>query len=185
MKCLTFSGLVLSLFSCKGVEDLQENTFDKLVLKSNAFEHNGFIPEKYTGKGEDLSPELTINGISSSAKSIVIIMDDLDNIQFTRAFNHWIIWNIPIQEIIPEGIPSGKVVETLGGAIQGIGYGKHKYRGPNPPFFIRNPHRYKFNVYVLDCTLELDSNSKKKDLIKAIDTHIIQYGSIICLYKNK
>jgi len=162
----------------------QENTFEQLIVKSSAFDHNGFIPEKYTGRGEDISPELIVTGISSNAKSIAIVMDDLD-VPFVKVLTHWVIWNIPVQEIIPEGIPYGKTVETLGGAIQGIGYGKHEYKGPKPPFFLRNAHRYKFDVYILDCMITLDSKSKKRDFMKAIDGHIIQYGSIIGLYKNK
>jgi len=163
---------------------MQEKELEQLVIKSGSFDNNGFIPEKYTGNGEDMSPEIKIYGISSDAKSIAIVMDDLD-IPFIRAFNHWIIWNIPVQETIPEGIPFGTRIETLGGAIQGIAYGKHKYKGPKPPFFIRNTHRYKFNIYILDCIIEIDSNSRKNKLMKAIDGHIIQYGNIIGLYKNK
>jgi Raf kinase inhibitor-like YbhB/YbcL family protein len=162
---------------------MPENTFDNLMLKSGAFEHNGYIPEKYTGRGKDISPQINISGISSKARSIAIVMDDLDN-PLIKAFNHWIIWNIPVQEIIPENIKHGEIVETLGGAIQGIAYGRHKYKGPKPPRFIRNTHRYQFNVYILDCMVELDSNSKKGDLVKAMDGHIIQFGTITGLYKN-
>jgi Raf kinase inhibitor-like YbhB/YbcL family protein len=162
---------------------MPENTFDTLIIKSSAFEHNGYIPEKYTGRGEDISPQINISGISSNAKSVAIIMDDLDN-PLIKDFDHWIIWNIPVQETIPENIQYGEVVETLGGAIQGIAYGKHKYKWPKPPRFSRNAHRYQFNVYALDCMLELDGNSMKRDLVKAMDGHIIQCGSITGLYKN-
>jgi phosphatidylethanolamine-binding protein (PEBP) family uncharacterized protein len=114
---LIIYGLVTILLSCKGVENMPENIFDKLILKSSAFEHNGYIPKKYTGRGEDISPQINISGISSNAKSIAVVMDDLDN-PLIKAFNHWIIWNIPVQEIIPENIQYGETVETLGGAIQ-------------------------------------------------------------------
>lgn len=181
---LALLGLIIILQSCKGVETMPENTTEQLIVKSASFDNNGFMPEKYTGRGEDISPEINLQGISSNAKSIAIVMDDLD-IPFIKAFTHWVIWNIPVQETIPEGIPKGEIVEVLGGAIQGIAYGKHEYKGPKPPRFIRKAHRYKFNIYVLDCIIELDSNSKKKDLMKAMDSHIIQYGNIIGLYKNK
>jgi Raf kinase inhibitor-like YbhB/YbcL family protein len=180
---LIFFCLVIILLSCKGVENMPENTFDKLILKSSAFEHNGYIPEKYTGRGEDISPQIDISGISSNAKSIAIIMNDLDN-PIIKDFNHWIIWNIPVQKIIPENIQYGEIVEILGGAIQGIAYGKHKYKGPKPPRFSKNAHRYQFNVYALDCMLDLANNSKKRELLKAMDGHIIQCGSITGLYKN-
>jgi Raf kinase inhibitor-like YbhB/YbcL family protein len=180
---LIIFGLVTILLSCKGVGNMPGNTFDKLIIKSSAFENNGYIPEKYTGRGEDISPKINIDGIASNAKSIAIIMDDLDN-PLIKDFNHWIIWNIPVQEIIPENIQYGEIVETLDGAVQGIAYGKHKYKGPKPPRFFGNAHRYQFSVYVLDCMLELDGNSKKRELVKAMNGHIIQFGSIIGLYKN-
>jgi Raf kinase inhibitor-like YbhB/YbcL family protein len=105
-------------------------------------------------------------------------MDDLD---FPLGvFNHWVIWNIPPQTQIPEAIPHGAVVNSLGGAIQGKGYGINQYKGPNPPF---GTHRYKFNVYVLDTKINLDSKADKKELLKQMDGHILQYGSITGKFK--
>lgn len=76
-------------------------TADKLIVKSNVFRNNDFIPIDYTGWGMDISPQLELLNISPKAKSIAIIMDDLD-IPFIKSFVHWIIWNIPINAIIPE-----------------------------------------------------------------------------------
>ena len=158
-------------------------SFDTLHIESSAFEHNGFMPLKYTGRGEDISPELAITDISPDAKSIAIIMDDHD-IPVIGIFNHWIIWNIPVQNVIPENIPHGAVVDSLGGAVQGVGYGKHRYRGPKPPSFIKKAHRYQFQVYVLDCMLAIDSGSGKKELLKSMNGHILQYGSLIGRFSN-
>jgi phosphatidylethanolamine-binding protein (PEBP) family uncharacterized protein len=72
----------------------------------------------------------------------------------------------------------------LGNAIQGVGYGKNRYRGPKQPVFVRNMHRYIFKFYVLDCFLDLDVNSRKADLLKAMKGHIIQQGSITGTYKR-
>lgn len=155
----------------------------KLVVTSDAFEHNGEIPVRYTGRGEDISPSLTLSVFTGDAKSIAVIMDDLDHP--ISGYNHWVIWNIPMQETIPENIPHGSVVDTLGGAVQGIGYGRHRYRGPKPPWFMRGYHRYQFHVYVLDCKLGLGGNTRKKALLQAMDGHIMQYGSIIGKFRNR
>lgn len=160
-----------------------DSSFDTLHIESNAFKHNDFMPLKHTGRGEDISPELTLMDISPDAKSIAIIMDDHD-VPVVGILNHWVIWNIPVQYIIPENIPYGAVVDSLGGAVQGVGYGKHRYRGPKPPVFIKKAHHYQFHVYVLDCMLELDSSSGKKELLKSMDGHIIQYGSLIGKFSN-
>lgn len=122
-------------------------SLEKIDITSSAFEHNGFMPDKYTGRGEDISPPFSLKNVSPNAKSIAIAMDDLD-IPFFNAYNHWLIWNIPVQDTIPENIPHGITVESLGGAVQGIGYGKHGYRGPKPPPFIKKAHRYQFHIYI-------------------------------------
>ncbi|MGL6197299.1 MAG: YbhB/YbcL family Raf kinase inhibitor-like protein [Lachnospiraceae bacterium] len=155
----------------------------QIQVTSNAFEDGGNIPKQYTGFGDDISPELILSSISDDAISIAIVMDDLD-IPFIKSYNHWTIWNIPVMEQIPENIPYGAVVESLNGAKQGVGYGKNRYRGPKPPTFIRGTHHYVFHVFVLDCMLDLNTASGKKELIKAIDGHVLQYGNITGIWNN-
>ena len=84
-------------------------------------------------------------------------------------------------QIIPASIPHGKVVKSLSDAIQGRGYGKHRYRGPKPPF--NWSHQYQFNVFVLDGVLHLSAMSKKRDLIQAMDGHILQQSAFIGHYR--
>lgn len=160
-------------------DTLDYSTFEKLTVTSYAFENGGKIPIQYTGRGKDISPDFRLSTISENGKSIAIIMDDLDA-PVIGILNHWVIWNIPIQEIIPENIPHGAVVESLGNAVQGVGWGKHMYRGPKPPF---GSHRYQFHVYILDCKLDLSSNAGKKELLDAMNGHVIQYGCITGNFK--
>lgn len=152
----------------------------EIEITSNAFADNGKIPVRHTGDGEDISPALSLSGISDEAESLAIIMDDIKHPLF-KVYNHWLIWNIPVSREIPENIPHGEKVESLGGAVQGIGYGRHKYRGPKPPFGAT--HQYRYSVYVLDTRLELSPQSKKKDVMAAMDGHILQQGSITGSYK--
>lgn len=92
-------------------------------------------------------------------------MDSLD-IPLIKTYNHWLIWNIPKTERIAENIPYGSVVSSLDNAIQGSGYGAHRYRGPKQPVFIRNTHRYLFHFYALDCFLNLDVLQKRRICLK-------------------
>jgi Raf kinase inhibitor-like YbhB/YbcL family protein len=147
---------------------------EALTVTSGAFSEGGKIPLKYTGRAEDISPELSLSAVSEKAKSIAVILDDLD-VPGMGILTHWVIWNLPVQNFIPENIPHGETVPSLGNAVQGIGYGKHRYRGPNPP---RGSHRYQFNVYVLDKRLDLSGDSGKKELLKAMEGHMLQYGSL-------
>lgn len=147
-----------------------------LVVTSKSFQDGGNIPVKHTGRGEDISPPLELGTIDTEAKTIAIIMDDMDHP--LGLYNHWVIWNIPASFIsIPEGIPRKEIVSSLGNAIQGkSGYGgKHWYRGPLPPF---GTHKYIFKVYVLDTVLDLDNDANKVELQKAMEGHVLQYGTL-------
>ncbi|MDE5588241.1 MAG: hypothetical protein K2J60_03755 [Acetatifactor sp.] len=40
---------------------------------------------------------------------------------------------MPAADRIEKSIPVGKTVAALGNALQGVGYGLHRYAGPKPP----------------------------------------------------
>jgi hypothetical protein len=151
----------------------------ELIVTTPAFEHEGLIPKEYTGYGADMSPEIHLSNIDSQAKSISIIMDDMGHP--IPNYNHWVIWNVPVMQIIPANIPYGRTVDILSGAVQGRGYGKHRYRGPKPPF--NWSHRYQLNVFVLECALELPATSRKRDLINAMAGHILQQATLVGRYR--
>lgn len=154
--------------------------YPEIIVTSNAFTNNGTIPVEYTGHGKDISPPLTLSELSERAKSISIIMDDIKHPLF-KIYNHWVIWNIPVMQEIPANIPHGKTIEEFRGAVQGIGYGRHKYRGPKPPF--GTTHNYQYTVYVLDSRIEISPTSKKVNLLRVMEDHILQQGHIIGSYK--
>jgi Raf kinase inhibitor-like YbhB/YbcL family protein len=84
---------------------------------------------------------------------------------------------------VPEGVPKGETVASLGNAVQGRSEygGKHWYRGPLPPF---GTHRYVFRVYVLDSFLDLESSANKSMLLDAMKGHILQYGTLMGSFGN-
>lgn len=153
-------------------------------VRCKSFSDNTMIPKKHTGYGEDISPEFIISDIPDGTVSFAIILDDLD-VPWHKDYNHWIIWNIHRMELIPEGLPKGGNISKPITACQGNAWGKQCYRGPKPPFFMKKAHRYVFYVYALDVKLTLDINSKKNELITAMNGHILAETRIIGLYKNK
>jgi len=98
---------------------------ETLKLTSSAFQEDGWIPIMHSARGENLSPCFELQGIASGAKSIAITLDDASHPLFPN-YNHWVIWNLPVQEVLPERIPKGKSVNSLSGAMQGVAYGKHQ-----------------------------------------------------------
>lgn len=149
---------------------------NELKITSTDFCEGGWIPVKNTGRGEDISPCFKLSGIVPEAKTIAITLDDSSHPIFPN-YNHWIIWNIPVQSTIPAYIPKGETVLSLGGAVQGIAYGKNQYKGPKPPFKWMI-HTYVFTIYILDCKLSLSPKSRKKDLILNMEGHVLQKSSI-------
>jgi Raf kinase inhibitor-like YbhB/YbcL family protein len=146
-----------------------------LKVKSKAFNEGDWIPVKNSARGEDLSPDFEIEGMTKNAKSIAITLDDASHPIFPN-YNHWVIWNIPVQTVISEGIAYGNTVDSLCGAMQGIAYGRHRYKGPKPP--LKSIHTYVFTVYILDSKLELAAKSKKRDLLNKIEGHILQQATL-------
>lgn len=157
------------------MEDIAELKFECPGLKDG-----GKFPLEYTGRGEDKSPEFIILNLSPEAKTIAITLDDIKN-QFFGILNHWVIWNIPANAKIPGSIPAGKTVFSLGNAVQGVGYGRHVYAGPKPPK--GTSHTYKFDLYVLDCEIDLKSSAGKKDFLHAAKEHIIQHGNVTGVFE--
>lgn len=153
-----------------------------MIITSSAFTDNGFIPKRHTGFGEDISPDLRIENLPDAAVSLAIVMFDLD-IPLIGKYTHWVIWNIPATDTIPENIPYGEFVSTLN-AVQGTAYGKNRYKGPKQPFFVRGTHRYEFNVFALDTSISLSSSSNAAELLSAMQSHILAQGRLTGKYKR-
>lgn len=170
-------GSMLDVKMNKGRLKSEEFIYEEnIAITSSAFKNGGVIPEKYTCYGENLSPELRVPCILPEAKSIAVMLDDIDHPLF-GVFNHWCAWNLPVSDTIPEGMPHGDRLPD--GIRQGVAYGVHCYKGPKPPM---GSHRYKFHVFVLDCMLDINTRSGKGELLEAMKTHVLQYGTLIGKY---
>jgi len=144
----------------------------ELIITSPAFEHGGFIPKKYTCDGDDVNPPLKIEGIPEGTRSLVLIVDDPDAPRGT--WDHWIVWNIP---------PVGKIEEDSVPGTEGLNdLNRRSYGGPSPP---SGTHRYFFKVYALDTKLDLNPNSRKKDVERAMNRHIIAKGEMVGRYSRR
>jgi len=142
----------------------------ELVVKSSAFESKKPIPKKYSCDGNDINPPLTIEGTPKETKTLVLIIDDPDAPSGT--FDHWVVWNIPAS--------TSKIGENTVPGKQGINSARQpNYMGPCPP---GGTHRYFFKVYALDIELNLGTNSRKKDVEKVMQDHILAKGELIGLY---
>jgi len=139
-----------------------------MILTSTAFQQEGKIPDKFSCKGEDISPPLKWDQIPAGVQSFVLICDDPDAPMGT--WDHWLLFNIPGSETeLPEGIPARP--ELPNGALHGTNsWGRLDYGGPCPP---GGTHRYFFKFYALDTMLNLEAGATKKEIMLAMENHIL------------
>ena len=100
---------------------------------------NGKFLIDHTGRGADRSPELVLENLSPKAVSLAVVLEDMSHP--LKGFTHWVFWNLPVSERIPEGIPAG--VTVPGGGVQGVAYGLHRYAGPKPPVWSVHSYRLR------------------------------------------
>ncbi len=155
----------------------------KLRVTSPAFENGKLIPKKFTGEGDDVSPELAWTDLPEGTKEIVMIVDDPDA-PIAEPWVHWVIYGIPATNTgLKEGVAKKEKLDD--GTIQGknswpeIGYG-----GPMPPPG-DGPHRYFFKVYAVSQKTGLEPGATKKEVLKAIEGNVLASGVLMGTYERK
>ncbi len=152
-----------------------------MQLTSSAFADGGSIPARHTCDNKDASPLLKWIGVPAGARSLALIMDDPDAPAGTWV--HWVLYDMPAADgELPEGTAASKVLPD--GARQGSNdFGRIGYGGPCPPR--GKAHRYFFKLYALDKTLDLKPGATKKDVERAMETHILAQGQLMGTYQRK
>jgi len=151
-----------------------------LPVSSPAFQEGDRIPAKYTCQGQDISPPLAWSQPPVGTQSFALIVDDPD--APGGAFTHWVLFNIPSDSCeLPEAVPAQAQLPS--GALQGKNdFGRIGYAGPCPP--PGRPHRYQFTLYALDQPLDLEAGVSKKQLLSAMQGHIITQGQLTGTYQR-
>jgi len=151
-----------------------------IKVVSSAFQEGGMIPADYTCDGKNISPPLSWSGIPEKAVTLALICDDPDAPVGTWV--HWVLYNLPASvKELPAGVPPEERLAS--GAVQGKNdFRKVGYGGPCPP---GGTHRYYFKLYALDKALELKPGAIKKELLKAMEGHILAEGQLMGRYKRR
>lgn len=150
-----------------------------MEIKSPAFKEGESIPAKYTCDNVDISPPLAWSMVPSGTGAFALISDDPDAPAGT--YVHWVLFNLPgnLREL-SENVPK---IETLKNrSSQGRNdFGKIGYGGPCPP---GGTHRYYFKLYALDNELDAKPGITKKELLKAMEGHILEQAQLMGRYKR-
>jgi Raf kinase inhibitor-like YbhB/YbcL family protein len=144
-----------------------------MSINSPAFNNHEPIPVKFTCAGSDISPALHWSNVPSTAKSLVLIVDDPDApdpVAPKTTWVHWVLYNLPpYSEGLDEAVQPKALPE---GTVQGINDWKLTgYGGPCPPV---GRHRYFFKLYALDTSLTDIKNATKAQVEKAMHGHVIE-----------
>ena len=139
-------------------------------LTSTAFAQGEAIPEKYSCKGDNISPPLTWGDPPAGTQSLALIMDDPDAPVGT--WDHWILFNIPADmRKLEENLPiTGKNQDPDAIFVGNNSWKRADYGGPCPP---SGTHRYFFKLYALDTTISLLPGATKKQVQEAMEGHIL------------
>jgi len=144
---------------------------DGFEIISPVFRDGAAIPQQYSCRGQNVNPPLTIFNVPDKAQSLALIMHDPDAV--SGDYLHWLVWDIPpsTESIQVNSVPVG--------AVQGAnGSGKTSYGGPCPPQGT-GTHRYMFDFYALDTTVNLPSGSSREQLESAMKDHIIEKAVLL------
>jgi Raf kinase inhibitor-like YbhB/YbcL family protein len=191
MKNILFYFLVVSLAACTStpstpaqVPPSSETQPTKEVamsfrISSSAFTNGEAIPIKFSCNGDDTSPALTWTEPPAGTQSFALIMDDPDAPMGTWV--HWVIFNIPAStRNLTERMPTDPQLSD--GSLQGkTSAGSSGYHGPCPP---SGTHRYFFKLYALDTILSLSAKADKKELLAAMDGHILANAELMGTFKH-
>ena len=152
-----------------------------IQITSTAFSEGQPISQKYTCQGNDFSPPLAWTNTPPNTKSLALIMDDPDAPAGTWV--HWVLYDLPATTTeLAENTP--KSAQLPGGTKQGLNsWPRLGYNGPCPPS--GKPHRYFFKLYALDTMLNLKPGVTKKDLLKAMEGHVLAEGQLMGTYQRR
>jgi len=172
--------LAMSTVDCNSGEQLPEEAEMALPVLSPAFQDGARIPAKYTCQGQDVSPPLTWGEPLEGTQSFALIMDDPD--APGGVFTHWVLFNVPSDcRELPEGVPAQE--QLTSGGLQGKNdFRRIGYSGPCPP--PGRPHRYRFTLYALDQPVDLKAGVSKKQVLDAMQGHILAQGQLTSTYQR-
>ena len=141
-----------------------------MEIISPVFRDGQAIPAQYTCAGHNVNPPLNIFSVPDGTQSLTLIMHDPDAV--SGDYLHWLLWDIPPNT---ESIPVNSVPV---GAIQGTNDADDTgYTGPCPPAG-SGVHKYIFDFYALDTTLDLPAGSKITTVIMAQKGHVLNHCAL-------
>jgi Raf kinase inhibitor-like YbhB/YbcL family protein len=180
---LVFAGLLLLLAVgvLRGHGAAGQQGMPSLELRSSSFSGDA-IPRTCSScdHQDGASPELSWSAPPEHTQRFALIVFDKDS-PFGFKFTHWVLYDIPSDKReLPENTP--KQEQLPDGSRQGKNdYDRIGYVGPCPP---KGTHHYVFTLYALDTKLNLPSGASKKQVVKAMNGHVLASGELVGRFQH-
>lgn len=152
-----------------------------ITVTSKGFTDGAPMPARFTEDGARVSPPLAWTGVPQGAHSVALLAEDADS-PTPNPLVHLIVWNLAGAD---DALPEGGIASPGGpGAHLNLGrnsFLKDQYLPPDPPNG-HGPHRYVFQVYALDRTLDLAASPGRTALLDAMQGHVLAKGQLTGIY---
>jgi len=169
-----------------------------LALTSPAFAPGGMIPQRYSRKGDDISPPLESGEPPAGTQSFALLVTSDPLPDGGGNWVQWILYNIPAgSRALPEGVaPNAEGKLPDGSQHYENSWGELRYGGPNPPHV--STFKYYFELYAVDAMLDLEVveqaardagtlpwiGAAKEVFLRAVEGHVLAKGELVGKYKE-
>lgn len=151
----------------------------RVLTIQSIFHYGDLIEDKYTCYGENVSPPIKVSGVPDGTKSLALLMYDVD--APTGVVYHWVLYNIPVVQEIPENLPKEPTTQF---GIHGVNdFGSVGYHGPCPKVGDK-VHHYIILMLALKTILKLKPKAKAEEVIGKARGSVLGYGVTMFTYKR-
>lgn len=137
------------------------------------------IDDRNSQYGDNLSPGIEFTDVPEDAESLVVFMVDLDASQ-TREV-HWVIWNIPLESDLPEGIAVGEEPGVLNVRQGNNDFDVVGYTGPEYP---PGDETYRFTAYALDSKINPRPGATREEVKLEMEDKVVDKAVAEAGYTN-
>ena len=138
------------------------------------------IDDKNSQYGENLSPGIEFIDVPEEAETLGVFMEDLNASEARKS--HWVIWNIPADSDLPEGILPEERPSMVEGSVQGNNdFDVIGYTGPEYP---PGNETYRFTAYALESRLEVEPGSEMPIVKRSMKNLVVDKATAEAGYTN-
>lgn len=144
-----------------------------MKLSSPAFADAQSMPSRYAADGDNHSPPLVFEEVTSEAKSLALTFEEEPNSDHS-SFVHWVMFDIDPK------ISGLALAEIVGRYRDGVnGFRELGYTGPHD----REQRAYVFRLYALDTRLGLANGVDVRQVRQAMAGHVLETSDLHCVYR--